>query len=239
MYKWILLVEYYGGMVEYELLYFNELSEIFNFVVDDLFDDNYKKYFPEFHILNMTNSEIEDRIDEHETSYIIYENGKLKNEDTKIGKIEYELVPGQSDWIEFQNFCLVNESIKSCTQFINESKKDKFPNINKVEIDGFIVYIGRDAKSNDHLTFNLAIDSDYWMHVKGFSGSHIVIRVRENLPTKEVIKKAAVLAKKNSKSPKNTDVTVVYCQRKFVKKEAGSNPGQVTVDYINADEIVV
>jgi len=26
----------------------------------------------------------------------------------------------------------------------NEGKKDKFPNIKKVEMDGFVVYIGRD-----------------------------------------------------------------------------------------------
>jgi predicted ribosome quality control (RQC) complex YloA/Tae2 family protein len=30
--------------------------------------------------------------------------------------------------------------------------KDKFPDIRTLDIDGFIVYIGRDAKSNDHLT---------------------------------------------------------------------------------------
>jgi predicted ribosome quality control (RQC) complex YloA/Tae2 family protein len=35
--------------------------------------------------------------------------------------------------------------------------KDKFPDIRTLDIDGFIVYIGRDAKSNDHLTFYLLI----------------------------------------------------------------------------------
>jgi predicted ribosome quality control (RQC) complex YloA/Tae2 family protein len=121
----------------------------------------------------------------------------------------------------------------------NEGKKDKFPNIKKVEIDGFIIYIGRDAKSNDHLTFNVADKEDIWMHVKGVPGSHVVIRVRENLPTLELIKKAAELAKKNSKADKEERATVVYCQRRFVKKEQGMNDGQVRVDYLNADEIVI
>jgi predicted ribosome quality control (RQC) complex YloA/Tae2 family protein len=121
----------------------------------------------------------------------------------------------------------------------NEGKKDKFPNIKKVEIDGFIIYIGRDAKSNDHLTFNIADKEDIWMHVKGVPGSHIVIRVRENLPTLELIRKAAELSKKNSKADKEEKATVVYCQRRFVKKEQGMNDGQVRVDYINADEIVI
>ena len=120
----------------------------------------------------------------------------------------------------------------------NESK-DKFPNIKKMEIDGFVVYMGRDAKSNDHLTFNIADKEDIWMHAKGVPGSHIVIRVRDRLPTNEVIKQAAQIAKKNSKSPKDDKATIVYCQRKFVKKEKGMNDGQVKVDYINASEITV
>lgn len=121
----------------------------------------------------------------------------------------------------------------------NESKKDKFPNIKKMEIDGFVVYMGRDAKSNDHLTFNVADKEDIWMHAKGVPGSHIVIRVRDRLPTNEVIKQAAQIAKKNSKSPKDDKAVIVYCQRKFVKKEKGMNDGQVKVDYINASEITV
>lgn len=128
--------------------------------------------------------------------------------------------------------------IKKFNSF-NEGKKDKFPNIKKVEIDGFIIYIGRDAKSNDHLTFNVADKEDIWMHVKGVPGSHVVIRVRENLPTLELIKKAADLAKRNSKADKQEKANIVYCQRRFVKKEQGMNDGQVRVDYLNAEEITI
>jgi predicted ribosome quality control (RQC) complex YloA/Tae2 family protein len=128
--------------------------------------------------------------------------------------------------------------IKKFNSF-NEGKKDKFPNIKKVEIDGFIIYIGRDAKSNDHLTFNIADKEDIWMHVKGVPGSHVVIRVRENLPTLELIKVAADLAKRNSKADKQEKANVVYCQRRFVKKEQGMNDGQVRVDYLNAEEITI
>lgn len=128
--------------------------------------------------------------------------------------------------------------IKKFNSF-NESKKDKFPNIQKKEIDGFVIYIGKDAKSNDHLTFNISSDDDLWFHVKGVPGSHVVIRVRENLPTETVIKSAAELAKKNSKASKDDKATVVYCQRRFVKKESGMNDGQVKVDPINCYTIMI
>jgi hypothetical protein len=121
----------------------------------------------------------------------------------------------------------------------SESKKDKFPNIQKLEIEGFIVYVGKDAKSNDHLTFNVSDKEDIWLHVKGVPGSHVVIRVRENLPTETVIKSAAQLAKRNSKASKESNVTVVYCQRRFVSKESNMNDGQVKVDHTNSYKIIV
>lgn len=120
-----------------------------------------------------------------------------------------------------------------------ESKKNKFPDIKKLQVDGYLIMIGRDAKSNDYLTFIEADKEDIWMHVKGVPGSHVVIRVGENLPTPEILKYAAELAKKNSKAQKDQQATVVYCQRKFVKKEAGMNDGQVRVDYKNAEEITI
>jgi predicted ribosome quality control (RQC) complex YloA/Tae2 family protein len=120
-----------------------------------------------------------------------------------------------------------------------ESKKNKFPDIKKIQIDGYLVMVGRDAKSNDYLTFIEADDEDIWMHVKGIPGSHVIIRVRENLPTPEILKYVAELAKKNSKAQKDNQSIVVYCQRKFVKKEPGMNDGQVKVDYRNAEEIII
>jgi predicted ribosome quality control (RQC) complex YloA/Tae2 family protein len=127
--------------------------------------------------------------------------------------------------------------MKHLKQF--ESKKEKFPDIKKMEVDGYTIQLGRNAKSNDYLTFIVADDEDIWMHVKGVPGSHVVIRVSENLPTQEIIKFAANLAKKNSKAPKDQSATVVFCQRKYVKKETGMNDGQVRVDYVNAEEISI
>jgi len=120
-----------------------------------------------------------------------------------------------------------------------ESKKNKFPDIKKYQIDGYLIMMGRDAKSNDYLTFIEAENEDIWLHVKGVPGSHVVIRVRENLPTPEILKYAAELAKKNSKAQKDQPATVVYCQRKFVKKEPGMNDGQVKVDYRNSEQITI
>lgn len=106
------------------------------------------------------------------------------------------------------------------------------------DVDGFIVYQGKDADSNDHVTFELSKEDDYWFHAKGVPGSHVLIKVNQKIPTEAVIKKAAQIAAKNSQS-KLDDVLVIYCKKQFVKKEPGMNPGQVKVDEKNAYTITV
>lgn len=124
--------------------------------------------------------------------------------------------------------------IKNFRSF-KESKKNKFPNLKKQEIDGYTVIIGKDAQSNDHLTTIMADPEDLWFHVKGVPGSHIIIRQKDKLITNEVKRKVAELAAKNSKAKE--DCVVVCCKAKFVKKESDMKPGQVKVDYKNAEEI--
>lgn len=118
----------------------------------------------------------------------------------------------------------------------NESK-DKFPNIKEVKIENFKVLIGRDSESNDYLTTKIADENDIWMHAKGVPGSHIVIKIKENIPTLEIIKEVGKLAIKNSKY--KSEGIVVYCKAKFVKKSKDMKPGQVSVDYKNANEIEI
>ena len=122
-------------------------------------------------------------------------------------------------------------------KLFKESKKDKFPNLKKMEIDDYSIIMGRDSLSNDYLTTIMADPEDLWFHVKGVPGSHIIIRQREKLITNEVKKKVAELAAKNSKA--KGDCVVVCCKAKFVKKDPDMKPGQVKVDYRNAEEIKI
>ena len=231
MKKYILVeLENYGGDIL--IKYFDDLYNVYAYVCNDLtYDDMDIEDFN-----NPPYSGMEERLIEHVYSYYLYKNGE---EDPLISLNLDKLHDGDS-WENFTSFCVdsnTNEILKY-KQF-NESKKEKFPNIKKVDIDGFTVYIGRDAKSNDHLTFNVSNPEDMWFHVKGKPGSHVVIKIKDVLPTKEVIRLVAELAKKNSKSDKSEKVTVVYCKRKFVKKEPGMNDGQVKLDHINSYEILV
>lgn len=121
----------------------------------------------------------------------------------------------------------------------NESKKDKFPNVKKIDIDGFTVYMGKDAKSNDYMTFNMSNPNDIWMHAKGVPGSHLLIIVNDKIPTETVIKQVALLAKNNSKGKLVDNQEVLYCKKRFVRKDSDMNDGQVSVDYKNSNIIKI
>jgi predicted ribosome quality control (RQC) complex YloA/Tae2 family protein len=116
-----------------------------------------------------------------------------------------------------------------------ESKKEKFPNLKKLEIDGYQIIMGKDAASNDYLTTIMADPEDLWFHCKGVPGSHIIIRQKDRLISNEVKRQVAQLAAKNSKA--KGDCVVVCCKVKFVKKYSDMKPGQVKVDYKNVEEI--
>lgn len=101
--------------------------------------------------------------------------------------------------------------------------------VKKHEIDGFTVYVGRNAEMNDVLTTEIAEPNDVWLHASGVPGSHVVIKVEDEKPSKDVIKQAAVLAAKNSRG--KGKIEVVYTDAKNVTKKEKHNTGQVEVDY--------
>ena len=98
------------------------------------------------------------------------------------------------------------------------------------EHNGYKIYVGKDAKNNELLTFNFARPNDVFLHARGVSGSHVIIRnSSREYPQKPVIKFAASIAAHYSKARTSAIVPVAYTMRKFVKKAKGQ-PGAVLVD---------
>ena len=96
--------------------------------------------------------------------------------------------------------------------------------------DGLAIYVGRNARENDELTFGLAKSDDLWLHARGTPGSHVVVRLEkgaEVLP--ETLRDAATLALLYSDLKKSGKGDIVYTRRKWVKKAKGQAPGAVTV----------
>ncbi len=96
--------------------------------------------------------------------------------------------------------------------------------------DGLPIYVGRNARENDELTFKFAHSDDLWLHAHGTPGSHVVVRLEKGAdPPHETIRDAATLALLYSDLKKSGKGEVIYTRRKWVRKAKGQPPGTVTV----------
>lgn len=96
--------------------------------------------------------------------------------------------------------------------------------------DGLPIYVGRNAKENDELTFKFAQSDDLWLHARGMPGSHVVVRLPKGADTPpETLRDAATLALQYSDLKKSGKGEVIYTRRKWVKKLKGQPPGTVAV----------
>ena len=95
--------------------------------------------------------------------------------------------------------------------------------------DGLTVLVGRTARDNDLLSIKLAAPKDFWFHVAGESGSHVVVRNPDNLDAlpRETKQFAAALAAGYSKARRGGKVAVHMARAGDVTKARGLAPGKV------------
>lgn len=114
----------------------------------------------------------------------------------------------------------------------DESPEQRIP-FRRFRLDGgYEVWVGRNARQNDELTFRHAQKYDLWMHARGVAGSHVILRLpnRNAQPGQTIIHQAAAVAAYFSKARGSSLVPVMVAERKFVRKPKGAGPGAVLVE---------
>lgn len=98
--------------------------------------------------------------------------------------------------------------------------------------DGFRVLVGKSAEDNDLLSLKLAEPEDFWFHLAGDSGSHVVVRNPDRIDRlpRETERFAAALAAGYSKAKNAGRVAVHACRAADVGKRRGQPPGEVTLE---------
>jgi predicted ribosome quality control (RQC) complex YloA/Tae2 family protein len=102
--------------------------------------------------------------------------------------------------------------------------------VRTVAIEGFEVLVGKGDADNDALTFRVAEPHDFWLHVSGCPGSHVVVRNPDRLEAlpKAVEERAAQLAAWHSKARgAKGKVEVHLCRVADVGKPRGFARGEV------------
>lgn len=91
--------------------------------------------------------------------------------------------------------------------------------------EGVDLYIGKNNKQNDYVTFTVGGPRDLWLHTKDIPGSHVIMKATS--PTADDIALAVELAAYFSKARSGSNVPVDCVERRYVKKPAGAKPGFV------------
>ena len=119
---------------------------------------------------------------------------------------------------------LLNNQISNNTKNNKESKSSPI----SLNVNGYTVFVGRNNKQNDYLTFKVANKTDLWFHTENIHGSHVILKLDNNSePTDEIISKVASIAAYYSKGRNSSKVNVQYTEVKNIKKPKNANPGFV------------
>lgn len=97
--------------------------------------------------------------------------------------------------------------------------------------EGFVVLVGKSSEENDLLSISLASSDDFWYHLAGDSGSHVVVLNPDRLERlpREDERFAAGLAAGYSKARNAGNVAVHAAFARDVSKRRGQPPGEVTL----------
>ncbi len=188
-----------------------------------------------------TNQRIRIKLDEHLTAA---ENAqkyyrKAKNEFLELEKLienidqmnrkisenteKLKLVESASSFKDVKNLQ------KSKDQFnVPQKKGNSVLPYKLYEYEGYELWVGKNAKSNDEI-LRLSSKNDMWLHVKDFTGSHVIIKQKGREYPLSIIQVGAQLAAFHSKAKHQTLVQVQYALRKFVSKPRKAEAGEVNV----------
>jgi predicted ribosome quality control (RQC) complex YloA/Tae2 family protein len=95
---------------------------------------------------------------------------------------------------------------------------------------GWTVLVGRTDIDNDRLSLRVAEPNDWWFHVRGTPGSHVILRAKPATePDRATLKLAAAIAAYHSKARNSGKVSVACTQARHVRKPRGAKPGTVQI----------
>jgi predicted ribosome quality control (RQC) complex YloA/Tae2 family protein len=95
---------------------------------------------------------------------------------------------------------------------------------------GWQVLAGRTDANNDRLSLSIAKPNDWWFHIRGMPGSHVLLLARPgDDPDRATLKRAAAIAAYHSKA-RTAGLVAVSCTRaRYVTKPRGAKPGTVAI----------
>ena len=134
---------------------------------------------------------------------------------------------------------LINYGYLTNTKKRKQTKKTVL-NYLTIEYDATTtIFVGKNNRQNDHLTFKLATKNDYWFHAIDYHGSHTIVKTDHLDET--IIRLAATFAAYFSQARQSSSIPIAYTQVKNLKKIPKAKLGLVSMTnnktiYIDIDK---
>ena len=106
-------------------------------------------------------------------------------------------------------------------------KTGKMPPLRFESTDGFPIYVGRNNRQNEELTFKSARKDDIWLHASKVHGSHVIIACAGQSVPDDTITQAAQLAAHYAETTGGQNIPVDVTPVRQVKKIPNGKPGMV------------
>ena len=107
------------------------------------------------------------------------------------------------------------------------AKQGKLAPMRFESTDGFAIYVGRNNRQNDELTFKMARKDDLWLHASKVHGSHVIIACAGVTPPDNTVTQAAQLAAHYAETAGGQNIAVDVTPVKQVKRIPSGKPGMV------------
>lgn len=163
----------------------------------------------------------------------IKENSKFKSEYKRNLEI-YNAFAKIKDHKELKLWKKNNKILLQKIQTAKNKQKDnkRVPYKEFITKTGWKIWVGKSAKDNDKMTFELANKNDLWLHSQHTTGSHVIIRKegKKEIPI-NIINYAGKLAARYSEEKHANLVPVVHTIKKYVTKRKGFPAGKVTYQF--------
>ncbi len=94
--------------------------------------------------------------------------------------------------------------------------------------DAYVIWVGRNSRQNEIVTFKKASPEDLWLHARDVPGAHVVIKFDGRTIPDKIVDQAASIAAYYSAKRSDNKVPVDVTRIKYVKKIKGAKQGMVT-----------
>ena len=154
-----------------------------------------------------------------EIDYIEQVKASLSQLETYYSPEDLDALEEIRDELIQQNY--LSSNLPDRTKVDSDSKPHRYKTPS-----GFELWVGRNNRQNDRLTFRRAGDYDLWFHTQEIPGSHLLLRLEPGaIPEEKDLQFSADFAAYYSQARQSDRVPVVYTEPKNVYKPKGAKPG--------------